>query len=144
MYFFIQHRNKPSISSPSSGIGGALFAAAAVPAHGFIIDKGGLVHGATAGMAQAPAVGWIRTFLGACGWAFMIAAGSLVYSHFVAKWHAKGYPVLPVAALTAGEGLQSRNGGTISLGSGGRAASQSTPRKDPLPRQTSLLDEYEG
>jgi hypothetical protein len=119
--------------------------AVAVPAHGFVVSAGG--NGLVSAVAESapPIVGWMRTFLGACVWAFMIAAGSLIYSHFVKKWQAQGLPVLPVAALTAAteHSLQPRSNGAIPLGSGSPAPAEQAQRAHQ-PVQTSILDEYEG
>lgn len=124
-------------------IGGVAAAAVTVPAHGFIVGSAGNgLMSATADIAPSPVFGWLRSFLGACAWAFMIAAGSLVYSHFVKKWHAKGYPILPVAAMAATDNLQPRSG-AIPLGSGSKDQ-HARPRREAPTTQTSFLDEYEG
>lgn len=118
-------------------------AAAAVPAHGFVVSGKGLVAPSVSRFTQTPLWGWFRTFLGACAWAAMMAAGMLVYQHFVHKWEERGFPVLPVAALTAAT-QQAGSGkplGPIHLGSG-KSSSSSAPQEKS--RQTSFLDEYEG
>lgn len=118
-----------------------------VPAHGFIIGSKGMYQtGSTMTSMSSPFAMWMRTFLGACAWAFMIAAGSLVYSHFVKKWQASGLPMLPVAALISGANAspiqqQSQSGSTQSAG--GLTSGSQFHRARP-PGQTSFMDEYEG
>lgn len=117
-------------------------AAVTVPAHGFIVGKKGLM---APGATKAPnALGaWMKTFFGACLWAAMMAGGLLLYQHFVKKWEERGFPVLPVAALTTAStqtiGAPGRPGG-IPLTAGSSNSSDSSSR----PRQMSWLDEYDG
>jgi len=118
-------------------------ATAMVPAHGFIFrGKGSIATSA------GPIGGWLRAFLGACAWGFMIAAGSLVYNHFVKKWQGSGLPMLPIAALVAGAGSMQQGGSiqssqpTQSAGGLGSGAPQFTRAQQPV--QTSFLQEYEG
>jgi len=135
---------------------GAAAAVITIPAHGFVLNKAQVNLAASApatAAAASPAMGWLKTFFGACVWAAMIAAGSLVYSHFVGKWQQKGYPILPVAAMTAAGGglqpsMQPSIGGAIPLG--GSTLHQPAPNQRQEPsrtnasRQTSFLDEFEG
>ena len=127
-----------------------VMAGVVVPAHGFMIGGKGMYQagGSIVGLSS-PFASWMRTFLGACAWAFMIAAGSLVYSHFVKKWQASGFPMLPVAALTAGMGVnaspiqqqQQQQGQQQSAG--GLTSGPQFQRARP-PGQTSFMEEYEG
>ena len=98
--------------------------------------------------AVAPAMGWMKTFLGACVWAFMIAAGSLVYNHFVGKWQEKGYPILPMAAMAVPDNHQPRGGpAAIPLhGSRHQQQQQQQPNNQQQAQQMppSYLDQYEG
>ena len=155
--FLLVFLKKPRVIR--SEMGGAerviagLAAAAVVPAHGFIFREKGLY--ATGGVATAmstPFAMWMRTFLGACAWAFMIAAGSLVYSHFVKKWQASGFPMLPVAALVSGAGAMQPQVGSQNMGgqsssgqsAGGLTSGSPQFQRARPPGQTSFLDEYEG
>ena len=101
-------------------------AAAAAPAHGFIVGDGGVVVSGMGVVNRTAAGNGMRTFRAACAWAFMLAAGSMVYQHFLGKWEASGLPVLPIAALGAmggnpvmphsGPGLRHSPGQSIPLG----------------------------
>jgi len=82
-----------------SDLGFLAVAAAAVPASGFITDNSGLVPPTTGAVNQTPVGSGMRTFFAACAWAFMLAAGSMVYQHFLGKWEGSGLPILPIAAL---------------------------------------------
>lgn len=125
-----------------------IVAAAVVPAHGFVISGKGLYPtGSVINSMSSPFAAWMRTFLGACAWAFMIAAGSLVYSHFVKKWQASGFPMLPVAALVAGANaspLQQQSGQSAPSQSAGGLPSGSQFQRARPPGQVSFMDEYEG
>jgi len=125
-------------------------AAAAVPAHGFVVGARGLVSVAAVRQVTAgPAFTWLKKFLVACLWASMIAGGMLIYTHFTSKWQAKGYPVIPINALTTLPDQlgtnQQRIGQAIPLGAGGtvHTVAGNAQRKEQ-PKQTSFLDEYEG
>lgn len=122
-----------------------------VPAHGFVIGRNGLCqNGAPISMLGSPFASWMRTFLGACAWAFMIAAGSLVYSHFVKKWQASGLPMLPVAALvatTGGSPLQQQGQSQAQApqqSAGGLGSGSPTFQRARPPGQSSFIEEYEG
>lgn len=124
-----------------------------VPAHGFIVSGGGIVNSTAPAASPMPTVsaepGWIQSFLGACAWAFMIAAGSLVYNHFVGKWTAKGLPILPMAALTTQDNPQPRGGPAIPLGSSTNQQQRQAHRQQQQQQQgpqavPSYLDQYEG
>jgi hypothetical protein len=117
-----------------------------VPAHGFVISRKGM-YSTGSSLGMSPFGSWMRTFLGACAWAFMIAAGSLVYSHFVKKWQASGLPMLPVAALVAGSNaspLQQGNQQQSQQSAGGLPSGPSQFQRARPPGQTSFMDEYEG
>lgn len=135
---------------PTSG--GLAAAAAAVvitvPAHGFIVNSGILMHSTAVHTQQESSVaGWMQTFFGACAWAFMIAAGSLVYNHFVGKWQEKGYPILPVAALTAADSIP-RLRGSSAIPLHEKTTSNQTSIYDrvdePHLSHMDWMDQYEG
>jgi hypothetical protein len=112
---------------PDAGLGRYVAAAAVLGApQGFLVSQ---LRGATAqsaggggGRFWGLVFGGIRRIALACLWAGMIAAGQLVYYHFLEKWGAKGYPTLPIAALRPGE-VRPAGGAFIGLGAGGGAAS---------------------
>jgi len=83
-------------SSDAAAVMLGLGVATMVPAHGYVLSSRGQVA------TPSPIGSWFRSFLASCAWAFMIAAGSLVYNHFVKKWQTHGLPMLPVAAMTQG------------------------------------------
>jgi hypothetical protein len=128
---------------PSATLTGVAIAAAAIPAGDFVTRGKNIVSSAARQFAPNPAWGWVKTFLGACLWAAMMAAGMLVYQHFVRKWEERGFPVLPVAALTTvAQTAQGKPLGPIHLGSG--TTSTAAPSQRAPSHQTSFLDEYEG
>jgi hypothetical protein len=141
-------RPRPRISRVVKEMAG-IMAATMVPAHGFIISKRGMysTNGAMSAVG-GPFGSWMRTFLGACAWAFMIAAGSLVYAHFVKKWQSSGFPMLPITALVPGAGtspLQQQSNQTERSNSAGGLPSGSPQfQRARPPGQTSFLEEYEG
>jgi hypothetical protein len=149
-------RVRPQEQSPGvvSKVAGGVAAAAVftVPVHGFVMGSGSVLNAtAQASPPAAAAVGWMRTFFGACAWAFMIAAGSLVYNHFVGKWQEKGYPILPMAALAAVDSQPRASPIPLGHQGGHQQRAQRDPR-DPRqqPQQPqqggtpSYLDQYEG
>jgi hypothetical protein len=85
----------------------------------------------------------MRTFLGACAWAFMIAAGSLVYSHFVKKWQSSGLPMLPVAAMVTQHQQQQQQGQSSSQSAGGLPSGTPQFQRARPPGQSSFMAEYE-
>jgi len=145
MYFFSERKTSAlsSDSSPVRRIAAGLAAATMVPAHGFILNNKGAYAGTSPGVS-AFATG-LRTFLAACAWAFMIAAGSLIYSHFVKKWQSHGLPMLPVAALVTGAAnvVQAMPAAqqNCATGAGLGPGPQFQRAKSG---QTSFLEEYEG
>jgi len=145
MYFYPR---RPPLADDGSGgfvskVLMGLSATAMVPAHGFIFQGRGAVAA-----APSPLGMWMRAFLGACAWGFMIAAGSLVYNHFVKKWQSSGLPMLPIAALVSGASTIQQSMGQApsqqqaSAGGLGSGAPQFTRARQP--GQTSFLEEYEG
>lgn len=143
---------KPKEINPGTVLKVAAAAAATivtVPASGFIVNSGMLMHStAVHTPSLSPAMGWMQTFLGACAWAFMIAAGSLVYNHFVGKWQEKGYPILPVAALAAADGIpQLGRSSSIPLHRS-TMASSTAPKygydEEQQSPQIDWMDQYEG
>lgn len=126
------------MAGEAEGVFAELAAAAVVPAHGFVFNKGAYATSSVGAVVHSPFGSWMRTFLGACAWAFMIAAGSLVYSHFVKKWQASGLPMLPVAAMiTASQASQQQ--AATSPATGGLLFQKAKP-----PAQTSIFEEYVG
>ena len=85
-----------TVISAAEAVALGLGVATMVPAHGYVLSSRGQVA------TPSPIGSWFRSFLASCAWAFMIAAGSLVYNHFVKKWQTHGLPMLPVAAMTQG------------------------------------------
>lgn len=141
--FFLFRKTEPapghsSTSKTSKTIVG-LSISTMVPAHGY------MVSGAKRGIAS-PFGAWMRTFLGACAWAFMIAAGSLVYAHFVKKWQGSGLPMLPVAAMIAASNAQQQQSSSSppSHSAGGLASGSPQFQRARPPGQTSFMDEYQG
>jgi hypothetical protein len=148
MYYYYkpQFRIRHPMGEAEAIIAG-LAGVAAVPAHGFIFRGKGLYATGGVSVMQSPFGSWMRTFLGACAWAFMIAAGSLVYSHFVKKWQSSGLPMLPVAAIVSGAASMQQQGNRENPSSGHSAGglpsgSPQFQRARP-PGQTSFMDEYE-
>jgi hypothetical protein len=43
--------------------------------------------------------GFVGSFLAACGWALMLAAGAVVYQHFLGKWQNSGLTMAPIQAM---------------------------------------------
>lgn len=122
-------------------------AAVMVPAHGFVVGAAGLAatgrNNINSFKTQASTFIWqvIRGSLVAAA----IAAGLLIYTAFVAKWKARGYPTIPISALIAAEQATSGTGQmrqSIPLGGG----SATRPASSGPSRQTSILDmdEYLG
>lgn len=148
MLFFNKNYPKKAWAHSNLAVGVAVATVVAVPAHGFIVSSGGLVNATAAATPSGPVeMGWMGSFLSACGWAFMIAAGSLVYQHFVSKWQAKGLPILPMAAMAMPDNNQQRGHAAIPLGSS--TANQQRPVQNSQQGQApagppSYLDQYEG
>ena len=150
--FFFKKRPREDTGQFDSNLAMGLAAVViTVPAHGFIVNSSGIMNAAAAAPATVAAVttepSWMASFLGACGWAFMIAAGSLVYQHFVGKWQAKGLPILPMAAMAMPDNNQPRGGAAIPLpGSTIQPQQQrrSNQQQQAPQGQPSYLDQYEG
>lgn len=140
----VQYLPKAASATPAAALTGVAVAAAAIPASEFLRRGKSIVSAAPTAFAPNPAWMWVRTFLGACLWAAMMAAGMLVYQHFVQKWEERGFPILPVAALTtvAQQAGHVKPLGPIHLG-GTTSTASNAPRQQAA-RQTSFLDEYEG
>jgi hypothetical protein len=137
-------KRQPRKMGEAEGVMAEIAIAAAVPAHGFVFQKGAYSTGSVTEAIRSPFSSWMRTFLGACAWAFMIAAGSLVYSHFVKKWQGSGLPMLPVAAMiTASQAQQQQQQQQGGQPAGGLTSGMQFQRAKP-PAQTTIFEEYVG
>ena len=85
--------------TPLADLGFLAIAAAAMPATGSLMGDSGAVPSGVGAVNNSARTSGMRTFFAACAWAFMLAAGSMVYQHFLAKWEGSGLPILPIAAL---------------------------------------------
>lgn len=78
---------------------------------GFVVQGGRIQETATyyaAGRRTSIIGGWMLSFAKACGWASLIAAGTLVYTYAVRRWGDEGYPIIPINALGVQQPPQGR------------------------------------
>lgn len=139
---------------PLADYGFLAAAAVAVPAAGFVAGDGGVVSSGMGAVHSTAAGNGMRTFLAACAWAFMLAAGSMVYQHYLGKWEASGLPILPIAALGTmggnpmmsqpGPGQRPSSGQSIPLGPASSYQShQQQQRGQENIQPKSIMDQYD-
>lgn len=111
-----------------------------------VVLIGGKLRSITAnGTRGHVVVTWFRSFFAACGWAALIAAGSLVYTHFTRKWSEHGYPAIPIAALAAVAEQKATQTPAAAYSRPPMYTGYRTTHTTSAPKQqASFLDEYEG
>ena len=103
-----EHQSKPTKTSGVSADTPSSFlrrAAMAAPAAGLLIATGGIDDLEL----NFNAGGFIGSFLAACGWALMLAAGAVVYQHFLGKWQNSGLTMAPIQAMGTPPYMQQPN-----------------------------------
>jgi hypothetical protein len=95
---FTEHRSnstKATRAAPDTPSSFLRRAAMAAPAAGLLIAAGGIDDLDL----NFNSGGFIGSFLAACGWALMLAAGAVVYQHFLGKWQNSGLTMAPIQAM---------------------------------------------
>lgn len=87
---------------------------------------------------------WLKRLGSACLWASLIAAGSLIYTHFAKKWVMSGYPALPITALQPPDERAQQQQRGQHPASSGRTVYDNYYQQNDNRKSSGPLDFYEG